>query len=135
MANLHTLFSQSNHLFFEVYLMNTLHRQFQVRAYPGNALVKIRLILVTFYNLRASTELHCSWLLLNYSNSSSLFNTSLVPRPERERRKRTWLPLFVHVLNCGGIPPAPQTINLHLYTCDVETDNRCYVVHTLTHVS
>ena len=133
MANLHTRFSQSNHLLFEVHLMNTLHRQFQVRAYPGNALVKTRLILVTFYNLQASTELHCSWLLLNYINSSSL--ASLVPGPERGRRKRTWLPLFVHVLNCGGIPLAPRTIDLHLYTCDVETDNHCYVVHALTHVS
>ena len=36
--------------------------------------------------------------------------SSLVPMPERGRRKRVWFPLFVHVLNRGGIPPTPQTI-------------------------
>jgi len=41
----------------------------------------------------------------------------------------------VQELNHGGIPPAPRTISLHLYTCDVKMDIQHYMVCTLTHVS
>ena len=42
-----------------------------------------------------------------------------------------WFPLFAPVLNHSGIPPAPRTIDLHLYTHDVKTVTQRYVVHTL----
>jgi len=53
--------------------------------------------------------------------------------PGLREEKRAWFPLFAHVLNCSGIPPLPQIINLRLYTYDVETDTQCYMIGTLYH--
>jgi len=60
-------------------------------------------------------------------------NYSLVPRHEKGRRD--WFLLSVQALNHGGIPPAPRTISLRLYTCDVKMDIQHYMVGTLTRVS
>ena len=63
----------------------------------------------------------------------SMVTTNLVPRPERGRRKKACSPLFAHALSCGGIPPIPWTINLCLYTHDVETDTQHDMIGTPYH--
>jgi len=63
-------------------------------------------------------------------------NPSLIPRPKRGRRKWLFLLLFVHALiHFGGIPLASWMLYLCLYTCDVKTNAKLYIVHTVTIVS
>ena len=69
------------------------------------------------------------------TDHEGVIRISLVPRPEKGRRKRAWFPLFAHALNRGGIPPAPRTFDSCPYPRDVKADTKRYVVRTAIVVS
>ena len=49
--------------------------------------------------------------------------------PGLKRRRKAWFHPFAHVLNHGGIPPPPHTIDILAYTRDTRIDTKRNTVH------
>ena len=76
-----------------------------------------------FYDITLLSKL---WL------NSCFSKVLLVSFPaQREGAEMAWFPLFVHLLNWGGIPPQCKPL---IQVCTLVTSKQILVVHTLTYV-